>query len=95
MKSFLTAEEAKDIREIAENLNKKWKQEEEKREEDFYMSETGRAYKKHIEVFGVAPIALGLFDGRDDPALGKMYVEAIEKGVALDMSSDLGEYIID
>ena len=95
MKSFLTAEEAKEIREIAANLNKKWKQEQEKRYEDFYMSETGRAYKKHVEVFGEEPIALGLFDGRDDPALGKMYLEAIEKGVALDMSSDLGEYIID
>ena len=88
MKSFLTAEEAKDIREIAENLNKKWKQEEEKRDEDFYMSETGRAYKKHIEVFGVAPKPYGYWDGRDDPALAKLYLGAIEKGIPLDMSAD-------
>ena len=51
MKSFLTAEEAKDIREIAENLGKKERQESEKRYEDFLKTETGRAYKKFVEVF--------------------------------------------
>ena len=73
-----------------------WSNERKKEDEIFYtQTETGRAYKKHVEVFGVAPKPYGYWDGRDDPALGKMYLEAIEKGVALDMSSDLGEYIID
>ncbi len=67
----------------------KFNREEEKEDEIFYtQTGTGRAYKKHVEVFGVEPIALGLFDGREDPAIGKMYLEAIEKGVPLDMSSD-------
>ena len=40
MKSFLTAEEAKDIREIAENLRKEERQESEKRYEDFLKTDT-------------------------------------------------------
>ena len=73
-----------------------WSNERKKEDEIFYtQTETGRVYKKHVEVFGVAPIFLGARDGRDDPALGKMYLGAIEKGVPLDMSSDLDEYLID
>ena len=72
----------------------KFNREEEKEDEIFYtQTETGRAYKKHVEVFGVAPIFLGARDGRDDPALAKLYLEAIDKGVPLDMSSEIGEII--
>lgn len=61
----------------------------EKRDVVFYtQTETGRAYKKHVEVFNVAPKPYGYWDGRDDPALAKLYLGAIEKGVPLDLSSD-------
>ena len=74
----------------------KFNREEEKEDEIFYtQTETGMAYKKHEEVFGVAPIFLGARDGRDDPALAKIYLEAIDKGVPLDMSADLDGYLID
>ena len=67
-----------------------------KEDEIFYtQTETGMAYKKHEEVFGVAPVYLGARDGRDDPDLAKLYLEAIDKGVPLDMSADLDGYLID
>ena len=53
------------------------------------------AYKKHEEVFGVAPVYLGARDGRNDPDLAKIYLEDIDKGVPLDMSADLDGYLID
>lgn len=87
MKSFLTAEEAKDIREIAENLRKKRRQESEKRYEDFLKTETGRAYKKYVEVFGVAPEPPFQRREADPPALAKMYLNAIENGVPLTCKS--------
>ena len=87
MKSFLTAEEAKDIREIAENLGKKERQESEKRYEDFLKTETGRAYKKFVEVFfptSVYRSARGVFI--DNQAIAKLYLDSIEKGVPLGAS---------
>jgi hypothetical protein len=87
MKSFLTAEEAKDIREIAENLGKKKRQESEKRYEDFLKTETGRAYKKFVEVFfptSVYRSARGVFI--DNQAIAKLYLDSIEKGAPLGMS---------
>ena len=87
MKSFLTAEEAKDIREIAENLRKKERQESEKRYEDFLKSETGRAYKKFVEVFFPIPVyhsARGVL--MDNQAIAKLYLDSIEKGVPLGAS---------
>jgi transcriptional regulator of acetoin/glycerol metabolism len=86
MKSFLTAEEAKDIREIAENLGKKERQESEKRYEDFLKTETGRAYKKFVEVFfptSVYRSARGVFI--DNQAIAKLYLDSIESGVPLGM----------
>ena len=87
MKSFLTAEEAKDIREIAENLGKKERQESEKRYEDFLKTETGRAYKKFVEVFFPIPVyhsARGVLI--DNQAIAKLYLDSIEKGVPLGAS---------
>ena len=87
MKSFLTAEEAKDIREIAENLVKKERQESEKRYEDFLKTETGRAYKKFVEVFFPIPVyhsARGVLI--DNQAIAKLYLDSIEKGVPLGAS---------
>ena len=87
MKSFLTAEEAKDIREIAENLGKKERQESEKRYEDFLKTETGRAYKKFVEVFfpiSVYRSARGVLI--DNQAIAKLYLDSIENGVPLGMS---------
>jgi len=87
MKSFLTAEEAKDIREIAENLGKKERQESEKRYEDFLKTETGRAYKKFVEVFFPTPVyhsASGVLI--DNQAIAKLYLDSIEKGAPLGMS---------
>ena len=87
MKSFLTAEEAKDIREIAENLGKKERQESEKRYEDFLKTETGRAYKKFVEVFFPIPVyhsARGVLI--DNQAIAKLYLDSIEKGVPLGVS---------
>jgi len=87
MKSFLTAEEAKDIREIAENLGKKERQESEKRYEDFLKTETGRAYKKFVEVFfptSVYRSARGVFI--DNQAIAKLYLDSIENGAPLGMS---------
>ena len=87
MKSFLTAEEAKDIREIAENLGKKERQESEKRYEDFLKTETGRAYKKFVEVFFPTPVyhsARGVLI--DNQAIAKLYLDSIEKGAPLGMS---------
>jgi hypothetical protein len=87
MKSFLTAEEAKDIREIAENLRKKERQESEKRYEDFLKTETGRAYKKFVEVFFPIPVyhsARGVL--MDNQAIAKLYLDSIEKGVPLGAS---------
>ena len=87
MKSFLTAEEAKDIREIAENLGKKGRQESEKRYEDFLKTETGRAYKKFVEVFFPIPVyhsARGVLI--DNQAIAKLYLDSIEKGVPLGAS---------
>ena len=87
MKSFLTAEEAKDIREIAENLRKKGRQESEKRYEDFLKTETGRAYKKFVEVFFPIPVyhsARGVLI--DNQAIAKLYLDSIEKGVPLGAS---------
>jgi len=87
MKSFLTAEEAKDIREIAENLRKKERQESEKRYEDFLKTETGRAYKKFVEVFFPIPVyhsARGVLI--DNQAIAKLYLDSIEKGVPLGAS---------
>ena len=87
MKSFLTAEEAKDIREIAENLGKKERQETEKRYEDFLKTETGRAYKKFVEVFFPIPVyhsARGVLI--DNQAIAKLYLDSIEKGVPLGAS---------
>tara|TARA_R110002051_G_scaffold231300_1_gene293272 strand:+ start:3619 stop:3867 length:249 start_codon:yes stop_codon:yes gene_type:complete len=73
-----------------------WSKKRKKEDEVFFsQTETGMAYKKHEEVFGVAPIFLGARDGRDDPALAKIYLEAIDKGVPLDMSADLDGYLID
>ena len=87
MKSFLTAEEAKDIREIAENLRKEERQESEKRYEDFLKTETGRAYKKFVEVFFPTPVyqsARGVLI--DNQAIAKLYLDSIEKGVPLGAS---------
>ena len=87
MKSFLTAEEAKDIREIAENLRKKGRQESEKKYEDFLKTETGRAYKKFVEVFFPIPVyhsARGVLI--DNQAIAKLYLDSIEKGVPLGVS---------
>ena len=87
MKSFLTAEEAKDIREIAENLRKKDRQESEKKYEDFLKTETGRAYKKFVEVFFPIPVyhsARGVLI--DNQAIAKLYLDSIEKGVPLGAS---------
>ena len=87
MKSFLTVEEAKDIREIAENLRKKDRQESEKKYEDFLKTETGRAYKKFVEVFFPTPVyrsARGVFI--DNQAIAKLYLDSIEKGVPLGAS---------
>jgi len=87
MKSFLTAEEAKDIREIAENLRKEERQESEKRYEDFLKTETGRAYKKFVEVFFPIPVyhsARGVLI--DNQAIAKLYLDSIEKGVPLGAS---------
>ena len=87
MKSFLTAEEAKDIREIAENLRKEDRQESEKRYEDFLKTETGRAYKKFVEVFFPTPVyhsARGVLI--DNQAIAKLYLDSIEKGVPLGAS---------
>ena len=87
MKSFLTAEEAKDIREIAENLRKKGRQESEKKYEDFLKTETGRAYKKFVEVFFPIPVyhsARGVLI--DNQAIAKLYLDSIEKGVPLGAS---------
>ena len=87
MKSFLTAEEAKDIREIAENLRKEERQESEKRYEDFLKTETGRAYKKFVEVFFPIPVyhsARGVLI--DNQAIAKLYLDSIEKGVPLGVS---------
>ena len=87
MKSFLTAEEAKDIREIAENLGKKERQESEKRYEDFLKTETGRAYKKFVEVFFPTPVyhsASGVLI--DNQAIAKLYLDSIENGAPLGMS---------
>ena len=87
------------MRESNMRINKElfeWSNGRKKEEETFYtQTETGMAYKKHEEVFGVAPIFLGARDGRDDPALAKIYLEAIDKGVHLDMSADLDGYLID
>ena len=87
MKSFLTAEEAKDIREIAENLRKKDRQKSEKKYEDFLKTETGRAYKKFVEVFFPTYVyrsARGVFI--DNQAIAKLYLDSIEKGVPLGAS---------
>ena len=87
MKSFLTVEEAKDIREIAENLRKKDRQESEKKYEDFLQTETGRAYKKFVEVFFPIPVyhsARGVLI--DNQAIAKLYLDSIEKGVPLGAS---------
>ena len=87
MKSFLTAEEAKDIREIAENLRKKGRQESEKKYEDFLKTETGRAYKKFVEVFFPITVyhsARGVLI--DNQAIAKLYLDSIEKGVPLGAS---------
>ena len=87
MKSFLTAEEAKDIREIAENLRKKDRQKSEKKYEDFLKTETGRAYKKFVEVFfpiSVYRSARGVLI--DNQAIAKLYLDSIEKGVPLGAS---------
>jgi len=83
MKSTLTPEKEKEL----ESWREKSRQESEKRYEDFLKTETGRAYKKFVEVFfpiSVYRSARGVFI--DNQAIAKLYLDSIEKGVPLGAS---------
>jgi hypothetical protein len=83
MKSTLTPEREKEL----ESWREKSRQESEKRYEDFLKTETGRAYKKFVEVFfptSVYRSARGVFI--DNQAIAKLYLDSIEKGAPLGMS---------
>ena len=80
MKSTLTPEKEKEL----ESWREKSRQESEKKYEDFLKTETGRAYKKFVEVFFPIPVyhsARGVFI--DNQAIAKLYLDSIEKGVPL------------
>ena len=83
MKSTLTPEREKEL----ESWREKSRQESEKRYEDFLKTETGRAYKKFVEVFFPTPVyhsASGVLI--DNQAIAKLYLDSIEKGAPLGMS---------
>ena len=83
MKSTLTPEREKEL----ESWREKSRQESEKRYEDFLKTETGRAYKKFVEVFFPIPVyhsARGVLI--DNQAIAKLYLDSIEKGAPLGMS---------
>ena len=83
MKSTLTPEEEKEL----EYWREKSRQESEKKYEDFLKTETGRAYKKFVEVFfpiSVYRSARGVLI--DNQAIAKLYLDSIEKGVPLGAS---------
>ena len=83
MKSTLTPEKEKEL----EYWREKSRQESEKKYEDFLKTETGRAYKKFVEVFFPTPVyrsARGVFI--DNQAIAKLYLDSIEKGVPLGAS---------
>ena len=83
MKSTLTPEREKEL----ESWREKSRQESEKRYEDFLKTETGRAYKKFVEVFFPIPVyhsARGVLI--DNQAIAKLYLDSIENGVPLGMS---------
>ena len=48
----------------------------------FYKTPAGSAYKKHLDVFGVAPITYSRGSGKDKRAIA--YLKAIETGVPYD-----------
>ena len=83
MKSTLTPEREKEL----ESWREKSRQESEKRYEDFLKTETGRAYKKFVEVFFPIPVyhsARGVLI--DNQAIAKLYLDSIENGAPLGMS---------
>ena len=83
MKSTLTPEKEKEL----EYWREKSRQESEKKYEDFLKTETGRAYKKFVEVFFPTPVyhsARGVLI--DNQAIAKLYLDSIEKGVPLGAS---------
>ena len=83
MKSTLTPEKEKEL----ESWREKSRQESEKKYEDFLKTETGRAYKKFVEVFfqiSVYRSARGVLI--DNQAIAKLYLDSIEKGVPLGAS---------
>jgi len=83
MKSTLTPEKEKEL----EYWREKSRQESEKKYEDFLKTETGRAYKKFVEVFfpiSVYRSARGVLI--DNQAIAKLYLDSIEKGVPLGAS---------
>ena len=83
MKSTLTPEKEKEL----ESWREKSRQESEKKYEDFLKTETGRAYKKFVEVFFQIPVyrsARGVLI--DNQAIAKLYLDSIEKGVPLGAS---------
>ena len=83
MKSTLTPEKEKEL----EYWREKSRQESEKKYEDFLKTETGRAYKKFVEVFFPIPVyhsARGVLI--DNQAIAKLYLDSIEKGVPLGAS---------
>ena len=83
MKSTLTPEKEKEL----ESWREKSRQESEKKYEDFLKTETGRAYKKFVEVFFPIPVyhsARGVLI--DNQAIAKLYLDSIEKGVPLGAS---------
>ncbi len=83
MKITLTPEKEKEL----EYWREKSRQESEKKYEDFLKTETGRAYKKFVEVFfpiSVYRSARGVLI--DNQAIAKLYLDSIEKGVPLGAS---------
>ena len=83
MKSTLTPEEEKEFKKWRE----KSRQESKKRYKDFLKTETGKAYKKYVEVFGRAAVYQSARDVYiDNQALANLYLDAIEKGVPLGVS---------
>ena len=86
MKSTLTPEEEKEFR---KKRRKKRIQADKKRYKDFLKTETGKAYNKYVDVFGPTSVYRSARDVLiDNQALANLYLDAIEKGVPLDMSAD-------
>ncbi len=80
MKSTLTPEREKEL----ESWREERRQENKKRYKDFLKTETGKAYKKYVEVFGPTSVYRSARDVLiDNQALANLYLDAIENGVPI------------